>query len=223
MVTNLRPNDRIDIAILAKAPIPGLTKTRLIPALGADGAAELQRRLILQTVTTALKAKIGSVSIWCGPDSRHPVFQDIVTEHPVRLYEQAAGDLGDRMHAAFAAATSLWPALLIGVDCPSLAPAHLRRCGECLRHGDDAVFLPAEDGGYVLVGLRRPEARLFKDVEWGSQTVMAVTRQRLVELNLVWSEPETLWDLDRPDDLQRWMAMLKRHAATSGHVGNNGA
>jgi rSAM/selenodomain-associated transferase 1 len=206
MVTNLGANDRIDIAILAKAPIPGLTKTRLVPALGNDGAAKLQRRLILQTVATALEAKIGAVSLWCAPDTRHPLFQDIAAKHPVRLYEQAAGDLGGRMHAAFAAATTVLPALLIGVDCPSLTPAHLRRCGECLRHGDDAVFLPAEDGGYVLVGLRQPEARLLKDIEWGSPTVMAVTRHRLVELNLIWSEPETLWDLDRPEDLSRWRA-----------------
>jgi rSAM/selenodomain-associated transferase 1 len=207
MATNLGPNDRIDIAILAKAPIPGLTKTRLIPALGEDGAAELQRRLILQTVATAFEAKIGSVSIWCGPDSRHPIFQNIAADHPVRLYEQAAGNLGDRMHAAFVTATAVSPTLLIGVDCPSMAPAHLRRCGECLRRGDDAVFLPAEDGGYVLVGLRQPEARLFKDIEWGSLTVMAVTRQCLVELKLIWSEPETLWDLDRPEDLRRWRTL----------------
>jgi glycosyltransferase A (GT-A) superfamily protein (DUF2064 family) len=111
------------------------------------------------------------------------------------------------MHAAFVTATAVSPTLLIGVDCPSMAPAHLRRCGECLRRGDDAVFLPAEDGGYVLVGLRQPEARLFKDIEWGSLTVMAVTRQCLVELKLIWSEPETLWDLDRPEDLRRWRTL----------------
>jgi glycosyltransferase A (GT-A) superfamily protein (DUF2064 family) len=145
--------------------------------------------------------------MWCAPDTRHPVFQDIAAEYAVQLYEQASGDFGDRMHAVFAAATTVLPALLIGVDCPCLTPAYLRRCGECLRHGEHAVFLPAEDGGYVLVGLRSPEARLFNDIEWGSPTVMAVTRQRLVELNLIWSEPETLWDLDTPEDLNRWRSL----------------
>lgn len=192
---------------MAKAPMPGLTKTRLIPALGAEGASELQRALILRTVATALEAGIGSVSIWCGPDTQHRLFQDIASKNPVQLHEQSAGDLGGRMHAAFVAATAVSPTLLIGVDCPSMAPAHLRRCGECLRRGDDAVFLPAEDGGYVLVGLRRPQACLFNDIEWGSPAVMAVTRERLRELNLIWSEPETLWDLDRPDDLRRWRAI----------------
>jgi len=207
MATDLAPIEQIGIAIMAKAPMPGLTKTRLIPALGAEGAAELQRALILRTVATALEAGIGSVSVWCGPDTQHRLFQDIGSKNPVQLHEQSAGDLGDRMHAALVAATAELPTLLIGVDCPPMAPAHLRRCGECLRRGDDAVFLPAEDGGYVLVGLRRPQAWLFNDIEWGSPTVMAVTMERLRQLNLTWSDPETLWDLDRPDDLQRWRAI----------------
>jgi rSAM/selenodomain-associated transferase 1 len=212
MATDLTPIEPIGIAIMAKAPIPGLTKTRLIPALGAEGAAELQRMLILRTVATAMEAGIGSVSVWCGPDTQHRLFQDIASKYPVQLYEQSAGDLGDRMHAAFVAATAVSPTLLIGVDCPPMAPAHLRRCAERLRRGDDAVFLPAEDGGYVLVGLRRPQAGLFNDTEWGSPTVMAVTRDRLRQLNLTWSEPETLWDLDRPDDLQRWRAISNNAA-----------
>jgi uncharacterized protein len=196
--------DRIDIAIFAKAPIPGLTKTRLIPIIGAEGAAELQRQLILKTASTALNAELGAVSLWCTPDIRHRLFQDIAAAQAVRLCEQTSGDLGERMHAAFAAAAA--PTLLIGVDCPCLSPDHLRLCAGHLRDGWDAVFLPAEDGGYVLVGLRRPEPRIFEDIEWGGPTVMAATRQRLLERNLAWQEPETLWDLDRPEDLPRWFA-----------------
>lgn len=204
MTNGLNPNGQIDIAILAKAPIPGFTKTRLIPAIGAEGAAGLQRQLILKTVATALDAEIGSVSLWCTPDIRYPLFQDIASTRAVRLYEQPRGDLGERMHAAFAAASA--PTLLIGVDCPCLSPDHLRLCANHLRGGQDAVFLPAEDGGYVLVGLQRPEARIFEDIEWSRPAVMAVTRQRLLERKLAWLEPETLWDLDRPEDLRRWNA-----------------
>lgn len=197
---------------MAKAPIAGLAKTRLIPALGAEGAAQLQGELILRTAATALAAGIGPVSIWCAPDGRHRFFQDIAIRLPVKLHDQVVGDLGDRMLAAFAATASSSPTLLIGVDCPVLAPDHLRRSAECLRHGADAVFLPAEDGGYVLAGLRRPKPRLFEDIEWGGPSVMAVTRQRLLELHMIWSEPETLWDLDTPDDLPRWEALSTREA-----------
>lgn len=207
MVIDPARNEQVNVAILAKAPIAGAAKTRLIPALGAEGAARLQRELISRTVATALAAGVGRVSLWCSPDRGHPFFQDIASRYPIQLYEQCAGDLGDRMHAVFVASHGFSPTLLIGVDCPSLAPTHLRRCAECLRRGVDAVCLPAEDGGYVLVGLRQPTARLFESIEWGGSTVMAVTRQRLLELKMIWSEPETLWDLDTPGDLPRWEAL----------------
>ncbi|MBL8450164.1 MAG: DUF2064 domain-containing protein [Dechloromonas sp.] len=86
-------------------------------------------------------------------------------------------------------------------------PDDLCSCADALRSGQDAVFLPAEDGGYVLVGLRRPQPRLFADIEWGTERVMAQTRDRLRELGLLWSEPRTLWDVDRPEDLDRLRAM----------------
>ncbi len=210
MATNPGSNERVEIAILAKAPIPGTTKTRLIPALGANDAAALQQRLVLRTVATALEARIGIVTIWCSPSTRHCLFQDIASKHPVQLREQCDGDLGDRMHATFVAASAAIPTLLVGVDCPALTPEHLRDCAGRLRSGDDAVFLPAEDGGYVLVGLRRHQRRLFEGIEWGGPMVMASTRQRLLELGLRWSEPETLWDLDRPDDLRRWLEIVDR-------------
>lgn len=207
MDMNLAPTEQIRIAILAKAPIPGYAKTRLIPALGAEGAAKLQEALILRTVDTALGANLGPVSIWCAPDRRDPFFSAVASRNPARLHEQGLGDLGDRMHAAFVVETVASPTLLIGVDCPPLTPAHLRVCADCLRSGDDAALLPAEDGGYVLIGLRRPEARLFAGIEWGGPTVMAATRDRLQELNFRWSAPETLWDLDTPEDLLRWSAL----------------
>lgn len=109
------------------------------------------------------------------------------------------------MAAAFA-----WhagPLLLIGSDCPALHPDDLRRCADALCLGDDAVFLPAEDGGYVLIGLRQVQPRLFEHIEWGTEHVMAQTRERLVELGLCWTEPRTLWDIDRPADLDRLRAL----------------
>jgi glycosyltransferase A (GT-A) superfamily protein (DUF2064 family) len=93
--------------------------------------------------------------------------------------------------------------LLIGTDCPALTPQHLRAAAGALAGGDDAVVLPAEDGGYVLVGVRAPHPGLFEGIAWGGEQVMAQTRVRLRALGLRWSEPVTLWDVDRPDDLDR--------------------
>ncbi len=191
----------VAIAILAKAPIPGFAKTRLIPALGAEGAAALQARLIAHAAATASAARTGDTTLWASPDESHPVFQSAKARHGVALARQPAADLGQRMFAALAPARG--PALVIGADCPALTPEHLRACAETLREGIDVVAIPAEDGGYVLLGTRRPDARLFVDMPWGTSLVMSETRSRLAWLAFSWREPARLWDLDRPEDLAR--------------------
>src|SRR5580692_3263884 len=134
----------VAVAILAKAPLPGLAKTRLAPALGPDGAAQLQARLIERAVETARAAEIGPVTLWAAPDQDHPAFQALAALFGVALARQPDGDLGARMLAAIAAARG--PALVIGTDCPALAPAHLRAAAEALVEVD-AVVIPVEDGG----------------------------------------------------------------------------
>lgn len=192
----------VEIAVFAKAPVPGYAKTRLIPALGAEGAAALQGRFIARTVATALAAGLGPVTLWCAPDCAHPAFAAL--RGTVALRRQAEGDLGSRMAAAFEAAPR--PLLLVGTDCPILTPGHLRSCATALRD-HDAVFLPVEDGGYVLVGLRRPVAGIFAGMTWSTPAVMAETRARLRGLGLSWTEPATLWDVDEIADLDRCRAL----------------
>ena len=116
------------------------------------------------------------------------------------------GDLGTRMALALESALAAGsPALLIGCDCPVLTPAYLREAAAALAEGNDAVFGPAEDGGYALIGAARsPSAQLFEDIAWGTSTVMQATRARLARGNWRWRELELLWDLDRPEDLLRW-------------------
>ena len=191
----------VAVAILAKAPLPGLAKTRLAPALGADGAAALQGRLIERTVETARAADIGPVTLWAAPDQDHPTFQTLAALFGVALARQPDGDVGARMLAALAAAPG--PALVIGTDCPALAPAHLRAAAEALDAGIDVVVVPVEDGGYALIGMREPEPRLFTDMPWSTADVMAETRRRLVRLSLSWREPARLWDVDLPADVER--------------------
>ncbi len=116
---------------------------------------------------------------------------------------QPSGDLGDRMHTAFRLHCASGPLLLIGTDCPVLRPSHLRKAARALIDGDDAVFYPAEDGGYVLVGLRRPQPALFDAMTWSTAEVMSETRTRARSLGLRVREFETLWDVDVPDDLAR--------------------
>ena len=193
--------DPVAIAILAKAPLPGLAKTRLAPVLGADGAASLQARLIERVVTTAQSAAIGPVTLWATPDHHHPVFQTIAALLGVALAVQPDGDLGARMMAAITAAGG--PAMVVGTDCPGLTPEHLRAAARTLVDGVDVVIVPVDDGGYGLIGMRRPQPALFDGMTWSTSSVMAETRRRLTRLGLSWREPAHLWDVDVPADLER--------------------
>ena len=192
------------IVVFAKAPQPGRVKTRLIPLLGAGGAALLHARLVEHTLATARASAPGALELHGAPADDD--LQRCADRYHARLVEQAAGDLGERMRHAFERVleTSSY-AILIGTDCPALRPSHLREAALALEKGQDAVLTPVEDGGYALIGLRRSDARLFDGIEWGTDVVMAATRTRLHALGWLWAELETLWDVDRPADYQRLM------------------
>ena len=201
--------DAVRIAILAKAPVAGYAKTRLIPALGAQAAARLQRRFTREAVHVAIAAGLGEVVLWCAPDATHRLFRALQRTTAIRCNDQPDGDLGARMlHAATAAcpAGTRQAVLIMGTDCPALRPDHLRAAAEALEEVD-AVFIPAEDGGYVLVGLRQPQPGLFTGMIWSTDSVMAETRQRAAALALRIRELPTMWDVDTPADLLRLQAL----------------
>lgn len=196
----LSPDD-CAVLVLAKAPVPGLAKTRLIPALGAAGAAALAARMLQHTLDEALGSRLGPVTLCAAPDAAHPAFADVARGRPVALADQGEGDLGARMRRAFERALSAHAgALLIGTDAPALDAAVLRAAQAALAH-HDAVIGPAHDGGYVLIGLRRAEPRLFADLPWSTPQVLARTRERLRDAGLRWAELPPLHDIDEPADL----------------------
>lgn len=172
--------------MFARASRAGAVKTRLIPLLGAQGAARLHARLLRRALRTARAARLGPVELWTAER------------------RQRGADLGERMMHAFA--HSLRRAarvILIGSDCPVLRPRDLRQAARWLAGGADAVFAPAQDGGYALIGLRRVSPRLFQGMPWGGAQVMALTRARLAALGWRWRELPEVWDVDRPEDYRR--------------------
>jgi len=191
----------INIAILAKAPVAGLSKTRLIPTIGAHAAAVLQERMTERAVATALAAQAGPVTLWCAPDPGHVSFRNLCKLGQLTLRRQADGDIGERMLAAFIAHDG--PTLLIGSDCPAFTPEHLRAAAQVLRDGKDVVLTPAEDGGYVLIGTHRPRAELFEGMIWSTPSVLTDTRERIAALGLSCVEMPALWDVDTERDLDR--------------------
>ncbi|MFT3957152.1 MAG: TIGR04282 family arsenosugar biosynthesis glycosyltransferase [Piscinibacter sp.] len=197
----LNTEARCAVIVMAKAPVPGLAKTRLIPALGADGAAALASRMLAHAVGEALAAGIGPVTLCGAPDAAHPAFAALAGDPRLRLQAQGEGDLGARMRRAFERALAVHPhAVLIGTDAPALDAAVLRAAAAALTT-HDAVFAPAHDGGYALIGLRHAEPRLFEAMPWSTAQVMALTRERLRDDGLRWHELAALHDIDEPADL----------------------
>jgi rSAM/selenodomain-associated transferase 2/rSAM/selenodomain-associated transferase 1 len=192
------------VLVFAKAPVPGEVKTRLIPALGANGAAALHRRLTRVAIEAACEAAPGSVELWCAPDVTHPFFAELASEYGVGLRVQSGGDLGERMDRALAEALlHSERVVLIGSDIAVMTAAMLGQAFDRLNDDADVVLGPAEDGGYVLIGLRRAQPALFRDMVWSHPQVLNETRRRATEARLRWSELPLLWDVDTVPDLER--------------------
>ena len=177
----------LDTAVLvfSRAAIPGQVKTRLVPRLGEWRAARLHARLTRHALCVARAAD-------CGP---------------VELFDtskQRGADLGERMHRALARALRRHRgAIIVGSDCPALRPRDLRRAARWLAGGCDAVLAPAEDGGYALIAAKRVSPLLFSGIAWGGPDVYVMTMRKLVSLGYRWRALERVWDVDRPEDLER--------------------
>jgi glycosyltransferase A (GT-A) superfamily protein (DUF2064 family) len=187
----LRACTNLDVAVLvfSRAPVPGRVKTRLVPRLGEWGAARLHARLTANALRTARAAG-------CGPVELHDTAK------------QRGADLGERMHRALSAALRQHrAAMVIGADCPALRPSDLQRAARLLAGGTEVVLAPAEDGGYVLIGARRISPELFAGIEWGTSSVYQATVRRLCTAGYRWRALPRLWDVDRPEDLERLRAL----------------
>ncbi|MEI8574220.1 glycosyltransferase [Methylomonas sp. LW13] len=196
------------LMIFCKAPIPGQVKTRLQPALNAEQAAAAHRQLTYMTLERAFQQPLCAVELHCAPDAGHSFFQDCARRYPLTLKGQYGADLGERMHHALTDALGRYRhALLMGCDCPSLSSDDLLRALAVLREGHDAVIAPADDGGYVLIGLNKTQSGLFSDMSWGHDQVMATTRSRANEMGLNLYELDSQWDVDTYSDWLRYSAM----------------
>jgi hypothetical protein len=187
------------IVIFAKAPVPGRVKTRLIPALGEEGAARLAARMLQDTVREAIKVEAAEVELCAEPAPEHADWQGLLP--PVRLERQGGGDLGERLARAAERVTGRGQRVIfIGTDCPALTAPRLRQaCRELESH--DAVIHPTFDGGYALLGLRSYDPSIFAGIEWSTSSVARATMARIAALGWSLHIGETLQDIDEPADL----------------------
>lgn len=194
----------MQVLVFARAPVAGACKTRLIPRLGARGAAWVQRRLIEQALAVATAAAPGHVVLCCAPDTRHRFLRSSAQRYGASLARQCRGDLGLRMRSALnrALRAGAGPVLLLGADAFDLGAEDLLAAARQLACRADYLLIPAPDGGYGLIGARRPLPRLAA-VAWSSGRELAQTRQRLALAGTVVADSAARSDFDTAADWRR--------------------
>ena len=190
----------IPVIVFSRAPVPGRVKTRLIARLGAWRAAHLHMRLTRRALRTAREAG-------CGPVELH-VTTDHASFFDEKVFLQKGKDLGERMYLALRRHRR---AILIGSDCPALEPRDLRRAARLLCAGYRVVLSPTKDGGYALIAARHAPRAIFEGIAWGTSQVFNETARRLAGIR--WSRLRTLWDVDRPEDLDQIAPLFLRRSA----------
>ncbi len=210
------------LIVFAKAPVPGTVKTRLQPIISATDAARLQAIFIEHTLSLISGLENVDIEMQCFPDVSHPVFQHCTQQSGIALKCQQGEDLGERMANAIQDALSEYQqVVVIGTDCPELEVPYLKDAFSRLRQGCDAVIGPANDGGYVLIGLCRFSVSLFTNINWGTDRVLFDTREKLRSLNWKWDELHSLRDVDRPDDLIHFPSVMKEAGIILNGIAHN--
>jgi uncharacterized protein len=206
------------LLIFAKTPVLGQVKTRLNQELGADGALSLHTSLIEFAWREFGRLPGIQTEMWVSQPGAESYFHELCGAENVGL--QRGHDLGARMqHAAETALESSDAVVIVGADCPSVDVAYVQQALSALEQSSiDVVLGPAEDGGYVLVALKAPMPEcLFQSIEWGSDRVLAQTRAALLGNQVSWHELPSRWDVDRPEDVQRYEKLLRsRSRAVAG-------
>ena len=190
------------ILLFAKEPVYGLVKTRLNDAIGAEQAFQLYCAMLRYQVKKLRDANLAPWEVWVSGDPSNPLLTEMQLTVPLR--RQQGADLGERMQgAAEAALAESDSVLLVGTDWPSVSVDYLREASRLLRAGTQVVIGPAEDGGYVLLGLKSCVRELFVGMPWGTDRVLRLTLERLQLLDLPCTTLPARWDVDRAEDLAR--------------------
>ncbi|MFL2855696.1 MAG: TIGR04283 family arsenosugar biosynthesis glycosyltransferase [Pseudohongiellaceae bacterium] len=196
------PNARI--LLFVKAPFLGQVKTRLEPLLGSEKCLELHRAMGQRIAGLLSSIKLAPWQLWVSADESNEFFLGICNREDIHL--QIGSSLGEKIAGSMENAL-LRPGvdgvIVIGSDCPSYDAAYLESAMHQLYAGHDIVLGPAEDGGYVLIGMRASNPGVFNGVEWGTDRVLEQTISNIDTLDLSHALIETLWDVDRPEDLDR--------------------
>lgn len=189
------------LAIMVKAPRPGQVKTRLVPPLSNEEAASLYRCFLTDIFRKLSYIPDTDIFVAYTPDGSTGEIKPLAPEGFFYLPQDGA-DLGERMLNVFRYLSGSYATVaLIGSDAPDMPEEHIEAAFKALEDGAEAVFGPAADGGYCLVGLKRPLSSVFEGIEWSTASVMEKTIERLTALSIPFSLLPVWHDIDRPADL----------------------
>ena len=192
------------VLVFSKAPVAGEVNTRLTPYISHQQAAELQRELVHNRLEMLASSNLCQFQLWCAPDTDHPFFNECASQYGIDLNTQSGIDLGERMlNASRAMLNNYNKVIIIGTDAPALGGDHIGRAIKELDN-HDTVLVPAEDGGYVLIGISEHREGMLSDIAWGCGRVLEQTMQNLERLGLQYRLLDSCWDVDRPEDLERY-------------------
>jgi len=211
----MRKGDRAEdaVVLMAKAPVPGRVKTRLCPPLAPAEAARLYACMLGDAAEEI--SSVGRIARYLFLD--RPVAANAMRGAPFSSFErfpQRGKDLGEKMWDAAVAAfrRGARRVVIVGADCPSLSAGTVRRAFQELSTGASVVFGPSADGGYYLVGLARPDERLFRKCAWSTPTVLLDTVARCRALSIPFSFLSPERDVDTGKDLHALGEWARTHA-----------
>lgn len=192
----------------AREPLPGQVKTRMLPELSPEQACELHRELVLWTSGTLARAGVGTVELAVAGSTSSPLFQHCLGLGVSAISRQSGRDLGERMYRSMASGLERYEkVILVGSDAPQIDSGYLQNAVEALENVD-VVLGPAEDGGYVLIGANRLQPDWFEQVAWSSASVYKDTVAQLEATGASWHALSVMRDIDRPEDLPIWQAIV---------------
>lgn len=195
-------NNNTCCIIFSKTPEVGKTKTRLIPALGEVGANNLHVKLLKHCLKTIKNVQNIDIQLHYTNSPNISTIRNLANDHRIKIKKQVGRDLGKRMYHASLEVLSIYShCIIIGTDCPDMSPEYIESALQRLTFGYDIVLGPANDGGYVLIGLNRTCVELFTGIQWGSSAVLRQTKQKISGLNWSMTELDSKQDIDTENDL----------------------
>jgi rSAM/selenodomain-associated transferase 1 len=193
------------ILIFSKNPVEGEVKTRLIPEWGTEGALKIYKDILKKTIETVKQSDVSGIYLFCTPDLDNPFLKFCSLQYELKLELQQGNNLGERMANAIQSVLQQFAnVVIIGSDCPELTCNDINLAFDKLNKKYDLVLGPSEDGGYYLIGMNGDYPDIFQGINWGSNNVLSMTRERIKLHHLNAYELEAKWDLDRPEDVHRY-------------------